>query len=734
MSGGGASGLAHIGVLKALEEKRIPISYISGTSAGALVGAMYACGFSPKDIEAYVLSEAFQLMTSGKIDAEKRYLYREEDPHPGMLDFSFNLDSILKTAIPLNLVTPSFLDFEMMRVMGQASASNSKIFDSLFVPFRCVASDVVNKKSKVFSKGDLNAAVRASMTYPFYVNPIKIDGVVYFDGGLYNNFPVNVMYRDFHPDFIIGSNVSENAAPPDEQDFIGLLENMMATPTTYDLPCSEGIIIKPKTDVGVFDFASAKQAIQDGYDATILKLDSILLFVESPQDSAQLAIARNKFKSSLVPINVSSISTDFYKRKKITYVTTSLYRARYNEVVSLDKLEKRYYRLYAAQQIDYLYPNLALKKDSTYDLNLYVRKAKNFHVDVGGHLSSRPINTGYLGLMYRNVGKLAYFAHGESYFGKYYGSVKAEIGLDFPSVLPVSISSYFVMNRWDYFKSFATFFEDVKPSFLIQNEMYYGIKLKHPVLNNSKAVFDFRWFSLNDDYYQTQNFLSTDTTDNTHLMGSLVSCEFIDNALNRKQFASEGHFFSAKLKYLSALETTTPGTTSPIDSIVYKQHDWLNLTMEFQYYFINFSHLHFGIHMKGTFNSQSLFANYTASLLSLPNLSVIPDMETYFLREYRSPQFVAIGANLVFPINKSIDYRFDFYFYQPFMQLQQNDDGTIQYSKPFKGDTWVGSSSLIYHSFVGPIRATLNYFPIQTSPWNFQLSYGYVLFNERAVR
>ena len=157
LSGGGATGLAHIGVLKALEEKGIPIDYITGTSAGALVGSMYACGYSPQEIEDYVLSESFQLMTNGKLEADKRFLFQERDNDASIFNFSFSKDSILRKSIPLNLVTPSYLDFEMARLLGTVSASHFNSFDSLFVPFRCVASDVVNKKSASLDEGTLES-------------------------------------------------------------------------------------------------------------------------------------------------------------------------------------------------------------------------------------------------------------------------------------------------------------------------------------------------------------------------------------------------------------------------------------------------------------------------------------------------------------------------------------------------------------------------------------------------
>ena len=118
LSGGGAAGLAHIGVLKALEEKGIPIDYITGTSAGALTGAMYASGYSPSEIEAYVLSPEFQLMTKGKLNANQRFYYKEEESNASLVDISFNLDTNLLKSLPTNVIRSSFLDFESSKYVA----------------------------------------------------------------------------------------------------------------------------------------------------------------------------------------------------------------------------------------------------------------------------------------------------------------------------------------------------------------------------------------------------------------------------------------------------------------------------------------------------------------------------------------------------------------------------------------------------------------------------------------
>ncbi len=734
LSGGGATGLAHIGVLKALEERGIPIDYITGTSAGALVGSLYSAGYSPEEIENYVLSDEFQLMSTGKLKSTQHFLYKELETNASLVNFSFSRDSILKKSLPTNFITSSYLDFEMMKILGTTSASYGNDFDSLFVPFRCVASDIRNKKTIVFSKGNLNQAVRASMTYPFYFHPIRVDNVLLFDGGLYNNFPADIMYTDFSPDFIIGSNVSNNAAPPMEDELISQITNMLVSYSNFTLPCDAGIIIQPNPGISTFDFEEVKKAIEVGYLTTMLYIDSIEQHVTNRISKEELAIKRLTFKSKIIDLRVSSITHISNQKREITYANKSMIYNRKKEIISIDKLEKRYYRLYATPQIEFIFPILSLKKDSTYNLGLQIRKSKDFKLDVGGHFSSRAVNTGYLGLTYRFIGKTSSSLNLSSYFGKFYGSVKASYTFEIPSVFPISASGYFIMNRWDYFRSFATFFEDVKPSFLVQNEMYYGLKFNHPIGNTTKSSIDFRFFNLEDDYYQTVNFTNKDTSDITTFNGNSISWEFIKNSLNRKQFASTGHFFKFKARYVNGNEKNVPGSTSATDTIKEKQHEWLNFNAEFQSYVINHPNFHLGFHGKGVFNSQSLFSNYTATLLSMNSFSLVPDAETYFLPEYRSPQFIGGGLNIIFSFNKNIDLRFDGYYYQPFVILQKNDNGTFGYSKPFKGETYMASASFIYHSFVGPIRATLNYFPKQTNPIAFQISYGFVIFNERAIR
>ena len=211
MSGGGAKGLAHIGVIKALEEENIPIDYVTGTSMGAIVAALYSMGYTPDEMVAVMKTESFQRWYTGTMDREYMFYFKRGRDVPELISIHFDIRDSLRIVKPsINLVNPTPMNLGFLEIFAGANAACKSNFNNLMVPFRCVASDVYNKKQVIFSQGDLGDAVRASMSYPFFFKPIKKDGVLLYDGGLYNNFPRDIMEKDFNPDIIIGIKTSTN--------------------------------------------------------------------------------------------------------------------------------------------------------------------------------------------------------------------------------------------------------------------------------------------------------------------------------------------------------------------------------------------------------------------------------------------------------------------------------------------------------------------------------------------
>ena len=254
LSGGGADGLAHVGVLKALEENHIPIDYIVGTSMGAFVAGMYASGYSAKEIENFINSEKFKSAAEGDVEEKYVFYFKKKEMDASWIGFKFSPDTVLSTSLPTNFISPVPIDFTLVELFANSSAAANYNFDSLMIPFRCVGSDITSKRQVIFSKGDLGQSIRASMSYPFYIKPILIDGNLFFDGGLYNNFPIDVLYKDFKPDVIIGSNVADNIKPPDEDNVISQIKSMLINRGTIDKVPVPTMVIEPNVqNIGLFE-------------------------------------------------------------------------------------------------------------------------------------------------------------------------------------------------------------------------------------------------------------------------------------------------------------------------------------------------------------------------------------------------------------------------------------------------------------------------------------------------
>ena len=207
-SGGGAKGLAHVGVLKALEENEIPIDYAVGTSMGGIIAGCYAAGMSPAEIEEMMLSPDFSRWIGGQLEEGYNYYYNKNDDHPSFLKLNLSLDSSFNVLLNSTIANDLSLNFALAEKLAQPSAIAKNNFDSLFVPLRVVAADIFTQTEVVLKKAALGEALRATQTVPFFYNPIRIEGKYLFDGGVYNNFPVDVAQKEFKPDVIIGCNVS----------------------------------------------------------------------------------------------------------------------------------------------------------------------------------------------------------------------------------------------------------------------------------------------------------------------------------------------------------------------------------------------------------------------------------------------------------------------------------------------------------------------------------------------
>ncbi|MBP7498014.1 MAG: patatin-like phospholipase family protein [Bacteroidales bacterium] len=737
LSGGGAKGLAHIGVLKALEDNNIPIDYIAGTSIGAIIGGLYASGFSPDSIKNIFLSSDLIKWIEGKIDEKYVYYYMKPQINASMVTVKFSYDSVLSYNLPTNIIRTDQLDIAFLELFSPASSVSANNFDSLYIPFRCVAADIYENKPIVFRKGDLSSAVRASMTYPFYFKPIRYNNKLLFDGGLYNNFPSDIVIEDFDPDIIIGSQVARNEAPPDENDILSQIYNMLMNKTEYDVRCpGSGVLIRPDVPrVGVVNFSRRQEFIDSGYVAASRKIKEIKEFVTRTLSDSERISLRQSFSNKKPKLNIEKITINGLNKYQKIYIKRQLTDKR--QLISLNDFKKYYFKLLSSDKIENITPLLIYNKSNgNYNMFLDVKKQKNFVAQFGGNISSSPINEAFIGLQYNYLAKNAFNASINSYFGKFYSSVRAAARIDYSYNIPFYIQGSFSTNQWDYFKTSSNFFEDKTPSYLIQNETNTIINIGIPVGNPGKLEAGTAIAHLRNDYYQSNYFTRNDVTDKTNFDLISYNISYDRNTLKTKQFNNYGTKLTIDFRNVIGTEKLEPGTTSTNKDIYKDNHNWYQFRLNYENYFKQLGSLKLGIYTELNASTQKLFGNFTSSVLCSPAFEPIPESKTLFNPCFRAYNYGAFGLKNIFMISKSFDFRIEGYIFQPYREIQKRVDMSAAFGKTFDKRYFIGSSAFVFHTPIGPASLCFNYYDKydkNENNFSFIFCFGYVIFNQRAI-
>ncbi|MDX9880740.1 MAG: patatin-like phospholipase family protein [Prolixibacteraceae bacterium] len=735
LSGGGAKGLAHIGVIKALEENNIPIDYVAGTSMGAIVAGLYAAGYSVGEMEKLFRSEQFKFWSTGEIQEEYRYFFRKLEDTPAWLSMEMKKEEDkLRVLPPTNIIPEEQMDFAFMEMFSSTNAVCNYDFNNLFVPFLCIATDVHNNREVVLRNGDLGEAIRASMTFPFYFKPIEIDGNLVFDGGIVNNFPAKNMKEIFNPDFMIGHNVSNNADKPEQDDLMAQLQNLIMQKTDYRIQPQDGIFLESTfTDIGLLDFKKIDQIEADGYKTAISMIDSIKLRVSRRISPEKVNERRSRFnyrKPQLLfkNIQVEGVA-DAMQRK---FIIQSLKHR--SNIVELADLKKEYFKLVADPQIKSIRPISRYNEESGYfDLHLKVTPEKPVEIKFGGNVSTKPVNQGFVSLDYMIFKNRAYTLSSNMYFGRFYSSFLVGGRIDYPTALPFYISAYMSLNRWDFYSGSTEFvFEDVRPPYIIQEETNFRAEIGFPYKNKGKFTIGSAFANSSDEYYLKESVKRSDTPDNTRFDSFISRFCFEQNSLNYKQFATEGIHTDLSLNFIAGTERNKPGTTS---NNLYESKDrqgFFLLKGHYSKYFNSKRKITIGMMAEGVYSTRKVSNNYVSTLLFAPAFEPLPHSKTIFLDQYRANKYLAAGAKGIFKVSDQLHFRVEAYGFVPVRTILEGVDYKAYYNPlSFSDINFIGAAAAVYHTKLGPISLSFNYYDKENTRLYALLNFGYILFNKR---
>ncbi|PZQ78063.1 MAG: patatin, partial [Flavobacterium johnsoniae] len=266
LSGGGAKGLAHIGVLKVLEESGVEISYIGGTSMGAIIGGLYASGYSATQIDSIFKTTDYDALIQDYIPRSTKNFYEKRNDELYALTLPFKK---MKIGIPRAL-SKGLYNFNMLNKLTH-NVRHIRDFNQLPIPFLCIATDIETGQQVLLNKGSLPQAMIASAALPSLYMPVEIDGKLLVDGGVTNNYPI-LEVKNLGADVIIGVDVQDDLkdrdALTDATKILVQISNMQMIQKMDRKRKATDIYIKPDiTAYSVISFSQGNEIIKTGEGA-----------------------------------------------------------------------------------------------------------------------------------------------------------------------------------------------------------------------------------------------------------------------------------------------------------------------------------------------------------------------------------------------------------------------------------------------------------------------------------
>lgn len=738
LSGGGAKGMTHIGIIRALEENNIPIDYITGTSMGAIIGSLYAMGYSPDDMEALLRSEDFKRWYSGQIEPEYGYYFKQNRPTPEFFNIRFSFKDSLHIKpqiLPTSMVNPIQMNLVFVELFARATAACNGDFNHLFVPFRCIASDVYNKRPLIMRKGDLGDAVRASMSFPFVFKPIEIDSVLAYDGGIYNNFPTDIMREDFRPGVIIGSVVAANPGKPKENDLMSQLENMIMQKTDYTLPDSLGIVMTFKyDDVSLLDFDRLQELHDIGYNRTISLMDSIKSRIHRRTSAENVRLRRLVYRSNLPQFRFRDIYIEGANPQQQAYIKKEFHDEDH-EVFTYEDLKRGYFRLLSDNMISEIIPHAVYDpKNDLYSLHLKVKMEDNFSVRMGGSVSTTSSNQIYLGLGYQNLNYYSKEITLDGQIGKVYNNAQLMAKIDLPTRVPTSYRLIASLSTFDYYKKDKLFSKNDKPSFNSKDERFVKLMVALPFLANKRAEISIGYGKLQDNYFQSNviNF-DKDRSDRStyNLLGGAIG--FYSSTLNARQYATKGYFEKLVAQVFTGKEKFIPGNPTETSFTTKDRQSWLQISyMKYAYHTMT-PKFTLGWMAEMLYSSKNFSENYAATMLQAADFSPTPHSKIMYNEAFRANQFLAAGIKPIFVFNDMFQVRSELYGFMPIFPIKKNALNKAYYGKAFSRFEYLGEISVICQLPFGAISAYVNHYSSPKKEWNVGLTLGWQLFNYRFI-
>ncbi|MFR9623028.1 MAG: patatin-like phospholipase family protein, partial [Rikenellaceae bacterium] len=746
MSGGGAKGLYHIGVLEALEESGIPIDYVGGTSIGAIITGLYATGYSPADMREIAMSGDLERWTSGKIDSNLgSYFRRGSTLHQGDQLLSYRFDPITTrtdtvTRMPRSIISTTQIDMATTELFTPATTFSEGDFDNLMIPFFCIASDITAGEGVVITEGDLGKSIRASMAIPLAFKPIINDnGHILYDGGIYDNFPWRPMRELYNPDLIIGSvcgvdswSDTKNLSLFDQAFLLAM------NPSNYEID-EGGVIIRRNVPTGMLDFDNAEEIIQMGYDDTMAQMDSILAEVDltTLKSKDYFNKRRRRFNSSLPKLVFDKYKITGLDENHESYIEAFMLTSKRQRQLGVqdkqremefDEFKEGLYRILSANEFTTNYPEVNYN-DSTerYQISIDLENKPSLKVSIGGNISSTPYNQLYAGVSYKTIDRIASDLFGELYIGAIYSSGRIGYRADFYRRSAMFVDAYYNFSKKNLNHGDFGHLTEVNNTLSTKSsDQFISIGIGRPIrrrglilLRTNVGSENFKYDNgIPTDISQIYNWGIFNQTRFSYIASKLeVEISTIDNPY----FPTKGLFVSAMGMALVGKEKSIAEDATTVgDSAIEKfntlraDRSWSGAKFTLSKYFNPTKNRYFslGVSLEGVYTNIPEMYTRTARQLIMPSYAPLAHNQMVYMPEYSAPRYAAAGFMPSIRLWRELYFGGEFHAmlrdkYDDTFQIKDNAGFSIHY---------ISQASLSYNTSIGPMKLAFTKYNIDE--WN----------------
>ena len=302
LTGGGAKGFAHIGVLKVLEKAGVKIDYIGGTSMGAVVGGLYATGYNAQQIDSIFRNTNFDELIKDYVPRENKSFYEKRNDEMYAISLPFKKLSI---GVPIAL-SKGMYNYNLLHKLTH-SVRYIRDFNQLSIPFLCIATNIETGEQQILNKGSLPQALLASSAFPTLFSPVEIDGKMLIDGGVSNNYPIDEV-RKMGADIIIGVDVQDGLknrnSLKEATQILLQISNLQMIEGMKEKIRKTDIYIKPDiSKYSVISFDKENEIIKTGEDAALNVIDKINKITQNSKPSQRLKCVSDSIQITKITIN-----------------------------------------------------------------------------------------------------------------------------------------------------------------------------------------------------------------------------------------------------------------------------------------------------------------------------------------------------------------------------------------------------------------------------------------------